>query len=95
MRIRDFLNRIFWDPRENRTDYEVIFIHRGAYMDRKSLPCTAIKEVRSSWFIYETPEEGEVLIPFHRIIEIRNLKTGKTAWKRHTRDETSQSAVES
>lgn len=86
MTIRDFLNRIFWDPRENRANYEVIFIHRGAYMDRKSLPCVAIKEVKSSWFTYETPEEGEVVIPFHRIIEIRNLKTGEAAWKRQKKN---------
>ena len=82
MTIREFLNKIFWDPRENRVDYEVVFIHRGAYMDRKSVPCGLIKEVKSSWFTYESAEEGEVFIPFHRIIEIRNVKTGEIAWRR-------------
>jgi len=82
MTLREFLNRIFWDPRENRADYEVVFIHRGAYMDRKSLPCSLIKEVKSSWFTYESEEEGEVVIPFHRIIEIRNVKTGQIVWRR-------------
>lgn len=87
MTVREFLNKIFWDPRENRFDYEIAFIHRGAPMDRKILPCSLIKEVKSSWFTYESKEEGEVIIPFHRIIEIRNVKTGQTVWKRGSQKE--------
>lgn len=82
MTIREVLNRIFWDKRESPEDYEVTFIHRGAYMDRKTVPCGSIDRVRSSWFTYESEEEGEVLIPFHRVLEIRNVKTGQLVWRK-------------
>ena len=79
--IRGILNRIFWDQRENRGDYVVTFIHRGAYMNRKVIPCSLIKEVKASWFSYESEGE-EVIIPFHRILEIKNVKNGKLVWKK-------------
>ena len=85
MIIRDILNKIFWDPKENRLDYEVVYIHRGAHMDKKRLPLSLIKEVKSSWFIYDSETEGEVVIPFHRILEIINIKTGKTIWRKTSR----------
>ena len=81
MTIRDILNKIFWDPNEKILEYEVVFIHRGAYMDRKTLPCCKIKEIESSWFTYESEKEGEITIPFHRILEIRNVKTKQVVWK--------------
>ena len=78
--IRSILNRIFWDKRENRGNYVVTFIHRGAYMNRKVIPCNFIKEVKASWFSYES--EGEdIIIPFHRILEIKNVKNGKLIWE--------------
>ena len=86
MILRDILNKIFWDPKENKLDYEVIYIHRGANMDQKHLALSLIQEVKSSWFIYNSKSEGEVVIPFHRIIEINNLKTGKKIWRKTNRN---------
>ena len=74
MVLRDLLNKILWDSKENRFNYEITFIHRGAYLDEKRLSCGSIKEVRSSWFTYDSENE-EVLIPFHRIIRILNINT--------------------
>ena len=82
MIIRDILNKILWDPKENRFNYEIIFIHRGAYLDEKCLSCGLIKEVKSSWFTYDSENEGEVVIPFHRIVTILNINTGETIWKK-------------
>ena len=80
MTVRSVLNKIFWDPKERRDEYVVTFIHRGAPLDRKSLSCQLIKEIKSSWLTYESETEGEVVIPFHRILEIKNIKTGETVW---------------
>ncbi len=89
MIIRDILNKIFWDPKENKLDYEIVYIHRGTYMDQKHLALNLVKEVKSSWFIYNSEPEGEVIIPFHRIIEINNLKSGKTIWRKTSRNKVS------
>jgi uncharacterized protein (UPF0248 family) len=75
------LNRIFWNQRENRGDYSVTFIHRGAYMNRKVIPFNLIKDVKASCFSYEIYGEG-VIIPFHRILEIINVKNGKLIWEK-------------
>ena len=85
MIIRDILNKILWDSKEHRFNYEITFIHRGAYLDEKHLSCSLIKEVKSSWFTYDSENEGEVVIPFHRILLILNISTRKTIWKKTTR----------
>jgi len=92
MIIRDILNKIFWDPKENRLDYELVYIHRGAYMDQRRIPLSLIKEVKSSWFTYDSEAEGEVVIPFHRILEIINVKTGETIWRKSNRSKTTHAA---
>ncbi|MCC6017618.1 MAG: RNA repair domain-containing protein [archaeon YNP-LCB-003-016] len=79
--IRDVLNRICWHPSENRECYEVIFIHRGAPDDLKSVSAKAIVKVRQQSFEYKEDEEKIVYIPFHRIVAIRNIKTGKVVWR--------------
>jgi len=79
--IREILNRIFWDQRENRGNYIVTFIHRGAYMNRKIISFSLIKDVRASCFSYEVDGE-RVIIPFHRILEIINVKNGELVWEK-------------
>lgn len=76
------MNKLLWDSRENIADYELTFIHRGAPGDVKTIPCSLIKEVKTSWFIYKSEEEEEVVIPFHRILEIRNTTTGQAIWRK-------------
>jgi len=88
MKIKEIFNKILWDPREKerKNDYEIVFIHRGAYQDRKTIPVTMIKEVKSSMFIYVNEIGEETYIPFHRILEIRNRKTGEILWSKRTRE---------
>ena len=81
MRIRDLLNRLRWHPEEDIQDYEITFIHRGAFQDKKTIPTEEIGEILSSYFTYKERKEI-VVIPFHRILEIRNKKTGEIAWKK-------------
>jgi uncharacterized protein (UPF0248 family) len=83
--VRDLLNKLLWDPKEKRADYELSFIHRGATGDVKTIPCNAIMEVKVSWFTYLGEEEDEIIIPFHRILEVRNVKTGQTWWRKRSR----------
>lgn len=79
------MNKLLWDPKENIADYELTFIHRGAPMDVKVVPCSLIAEVEPSGFTYRSEEEGETFIPFHRILEIRNVRTGQISYNKKVR----------
>ena len=76
MTIRSILNRIFWNQRINKGEYEVTFIHRGVYMNRKVIRGNLIKDVKASFFCVQI-DDKESVIPFHRILEIKNVKNGK------------------
>ena len=76
------MNKLFWDPKEKIANYDLTFIHRGALMDMKVIHGIMIKEVESFGFVYKSEKEGEIFIPFHRILEIRNIKTGQILWKK-------------
>lgn len=81
MTIREILNKMVWNSRWRREDYEIVFIHRGAYKNRKNISCKLIKAIRPSWFIYVDENGEETAIPFHRILEIRHVKTGESIWR--------------
>ena len=80
--LRDVLNRIRWDPDKSRRTYEITYIHRGAPSDKRTIPFSNVKEIHSSWFDYLDPEIGEAIIPFHRILEVRDVESGKKVWKK-------------
>ena len=79
--LRNALNKLFWDSRENPKDYEITFIHRGAPDDRKTISASQIVEVGNSYFIYMSSAEGEATIPFHRVIEVINVVSRKPLWR--------------
>ena len=79
--LRQILNKLVWDEREAIADYEVTFIHRGGDGDRKTIPCGIITQIGPSWFTYKSEEESAI-IPFHRILEIRNLRDGQVIWSK-------------
>lgn len=83
--LKEVFNRLLWDLRGNLADYEIVFIHRGAPNDRLRISAKQVSEVGKSWFRYASGTEGENMIPFHRIIEIRNNVTGEVVWhsRRH------------
>lgn len=76
--MRDVLNRVLWDRRQNPAEYEVTFVHRGAPSDMRTIKFEAIKTVGPSWFVYR--DEEEVLIPYHRVLTVRNARTGRVIW---------------
>ena len=82
--LRDLLNQIIWDPRRNRGDYELLFIHRGVPGDIKRISVSDIVEVRKSWFIYL--DSGlEQSIPLHRVLSVIDCRTGEVIWSKSRR----------
>jgi len=82
LKLRDVLNRMRWNPEERGQAYEVTYLHRGALQNKRTIPFSSIKEIHSSWFTYTDPEGGDVLIPFHRVLEVREIESGKLVWKK-------------
>jgi len=82
--VRSILNKILWDRREAPDDYEVGFIHRGASGDVKTFRGGSLKKVERSWFLYDNGTE-EHSIPLHRILTVRNVKTGDVLWMKRRR----------
>ncbi|MGP3667049.1 MAG: RNA repair domain-containing protein [Candidatus Bathyarchaeota archaeon] len=81
--LRDVLNRIRWNKKFNPDDYVITFIHRDAKSNRKTIPYRVITTIGKSWFTYKNSEtDEETFIPYHRILEIRNVKTGKILWSK-------------
>jgi uncharacterized protein (UPF0248 family) len=79
MTVRALLNRLLWHPDEAIADCAVTYTHRGAPGDRVTIPGALIRAVKASWFTYES-EAGVTVIPFHRILWIENVKTGRVLW---------------
>jgi len=79
--LKNIFNKIFWDKRENPRDYSVTFIHRGAPGDIKRISVSSIEKVGASWFTYSSGEDESTVIPFHRIIEIKNVKSKEVLWR--------------
>lgn len=45
----------------------------------KTIPANSIKKVGASWLTYSDQGE-ETLIPYHRITEVRNVRTDQVLW---------------
>lgn len=82
MTLRDLLNALFWDSRQRREDYEIVFRHRGAPLNRRVVACALVTKIQPSWFTYVDERGQETVIPFHRILEIRNVKTEEAIWRK-------------
>ena len=77
--LKNIFNKIFWDKRVNIEDFEITYIHRGAPNDQKAIAASLITQVGKSWFTYKD-QGNENKIPMHRIIAIKNIKTGDFLW---------------
>lgn len=73
--IRDLLNAIRWDKRHDPDSYSIIFIHRTDEGNIKEIPYSSITEISGGFFTYSYMGD-EAIIPFHRVIQIKNNKTG-------------------
>jgi uncharacterized protein (UPF0248 family) len=80
--LRAILNRILWNEKEGHyDDYVVTYIHRGAPGDSRGVSFARIKKIGKSWFSLVDFEE-EVIIPFHRILTVKNIQTGEVLWRK-------------
>ena len=82
MQIREYLNMIRWDSKIKEEEFEVSFLHRDDGSEKKTISFHQITTISSSWFHYMNQYNIETLIPFHRILEIRNTRTKEIVWKR-------------
>jgi uncharacterized protein (UPF0248 family) len=74
--LKETLNKIFWHPNYKREDFEVVILHRGAKENKKIIPLDDV-EIKGNYLIY-----FDTYIPLHRILEIRNKKTGEILYKK-------------
>ena len=74
--IKDLINKIKWDKRENPKDYTLVYID---LRKEKYIPYTAIKRLEGNFMILEENNQ-EVEIPLHRIRKVK--KQDKIIWQR-------------
>ena len=80
--IRNVLNKLRWDKREDAEKYLITYRHRGAQDDVKRIRASNIVKLGKSYFtLTDDLSSEETIIPFHRIIEIRNLQEDKVIWR--------------
>ncbi len=79
------MNRIRWDPGKKRSHFSLTFVHRGAPGDVRTVAVSDIAEVHGSWFLLRDQTEGLVTIPFHRVLEVRDVGSGKMVWQKRVR----------
>jgi len=74
--IKNLINKIKWDKRENPSDYTLFYID---LRKKKELAYSSIKRLEGNFIVIERDNE-EVEIPMHRIREVK--KKGIVVWKR-------------
>ena len=79
--IRELLNKIKWDPREDRSDYIIGYFDRVENTLRK-IPLTELREIDTSDFSFSIRDKQghSHQVPFHRIKKV--WKNKKCVWKR-------------
>jgi len=76
---RDTLNKLRWHPEFNLRDAKVAIVHRGIPGDVRVIEGKDIKELGPAFMRVITPE-GEVQIPYHRILRIE--AQGRILWQK-------------
>jgi uncharacterized protein (UPF0248 family) len=76
---RDALNMLRWHPKFNLRDAKVTILHRGAPRNVRVIEGRDIIELRHG-FMLVAMAEGEVEIPYHRILQIEVRK--QVFWKK-------------
>jgi len=79
--LKNILNRLRWDAQEKSENYIITYRHRGAPDDVKRIRASRIVKLGKSYFtLQETGASEESVIPFHRILEIRNTADDTVIW---------------
>ena len=86
--LKELINKILWHPNYSPEDYEIVYLHRegrvgGCDNTKKRISIDKIS-IKGSFIVFERGCET-TFIPLHRIIEIRNRKTGEVLYRKSTR----------
>ena len=81
MGAREELNRLKWHPEFSLREARVVILHRGVPGDVKTIEGGDILELGHS-FMRVRVAEGEVEIPYHRVLRIEAGK--RILWQRRT-----------
>lgn len=75
--LEELMSKVLWKPGEGLENYEFVVITRGLPGDREVIRGSDVS-VRKGYLLVSS---GEKIIPFHRILEVRDLRTGKVVWR--------------
>lgn len=75
--LKDFLTRIIWDKNFRNREFTIVFVSRGAPNDIEVISTNQLVAVRKRGFEYNAGLGETKYIPFHRVIEIIDAKTGR------------------
>ncbi|HIQ39241.1 MAG TPA: DUF504 domain-containing protein [Methanothermococcus okinawensis] len=86
--LKELINKILWHPDYSPEDYEIVYLHReeserGYDNIKKRISMDRIS-IKGSFIILERNYEI-TSIPLHRILEIRNKKTGEVLYRKSGR----------
>ncbi|WP_292459907.1 RNA repair domain-containing protein [Methanothermococcus sp.] len=86
--LKELINKIIWHPNYNPKDYEIVYLHRIGNNEKRNKDQSILKAItvdkiliEDSFIIYEV-NNRTIHIPFHRILEVRNKKTGKVLYNK-------------
>jgi uncharacterized protein (UPF0248 family) len=76
--LRSLLSRIMRGP-GNAAEIELVYRHRGAPKDELTVKVSSVSLLGKGWF---TLGDGETQIPFHRVLRVKNLRSGEVLWEK-------------
>lgn len=74
--LRALLSRIVRGSKDG-FQVELVYRHRGAPQDEMKIQVASITKIGKGWFMLN---DGETQIPYHRVLVVRNLRTGEVLW---------------
>src|ERR1700757_2908120 len=87
--LRTILSRILRGSTTG-SDAELFYLHRGAANDEVKIMVSTISRLGKGWFMLP---DGETQIPYHRVLRVRDLHTGKILWEKRKPGSTSSLAL--
>ena len=76
---REMLNKLKWGGEDELQSAKVTILHRGAPNDKRVIEGSDIIELERG-FMHVVSPEGEVEIPYHRILRIE--ARGRVLWEK-------------
>ena len=76
--LRSLLSRLLRGS-SRFSEAELAYVHRGAPADERKIRVSMIPRLGKGWFLLE---DGETQIPFHRVLWVRDHKSGEILWEK-------------